>query len=80
MTRERVEVAAERLHVDGHVRDRLRAVDEHWDPMVVRQSDDLFDGIDRAQGVGDVRQRILGRRSANAAARWRAADPSMERL
>ena len=28
---ERVEVAVERLHVDRHVRHRLRAVDQHRD-------------------------------------------------
>ena len=61
VSRERVEVAAERLHVDRHVRDRLRAVDEHRDPARVREPDDRLDRIDRAERVRDVRRR---RRSA----------------
>ena len=38
---ERVEVAVERLHVDRHVRDGLRAVDEHRNPAAVREPHDL---------------------------------------
>ena len=35
------EVAAERLHVDRHVRDGLRAVEEHARAMAMRHGNDL---------------------------------------
>ena len=51
---ERVEVAAERLHVDGHVRNRLGAVDHRRDPAVAGRGDEVRDRQHRAEGVGDV--------------------------
>ena len=40
VAREGVEVAVERPHVDRHVRDGLRAVDEHRDAAGVGEADD----------------------------------------
>ena len=44
-----VEVAVERLHVDGQVRHRLRAVDQHHGAARVRLRDHLAHRIDRAR-------------------------------
>ena len=38
---ERVEVAAERLHVHGHVRHGLRTVDQRRDPALARRGDEV---------------------------------------
>ena len=51
--REREEVAPERLHVDRPVRRRLSCVDDHDRALLVRPRDELLDGIDGAQRVGD---------------------------
>ena len=55
VTREGVEVAAERLHVDGHVGRSLGAVHQHRHVLRVRHLDDLADGIHGAERVRDVR-------------------------
>ena len=52
-----VEVRAQRRHVDGQVRDGLRAVDEHERAGGVRALGDLRDRVDRAEHVGDVGDR-----------------------
>ena len=57
VTREGVEVAAERLHVDGEVRHALRAVDHHDRARAVRERGELGDRIHRAEHVRDVRER-----------------------
>ncbi len=54
---ERVEVAAERLDVDRHVRHGLRPVDQHERPGGVRHLDHLADRVDRAERVRDVGER-----------------------
>ena len=54
---ERVEVAAERLHVDGEVGCRLRAIDQDRHAAGVGQVGDGADRVDRADGVGNVGQR-----------------------
>jgi hypothetical protein len=54
VSRERVEVAAERAHVDAAVRHGLRPVDEHGDLARVGEPDDALDRVDRAEGVRDV--------------------------
>ena len=43
-------------HVDGHVRGRLRAVDQDDGARGVRARHDRFERRDRADGVADVRQ------------------------
>ena len=43
MAGERVEVAAERLYVHGHMRDCLRAVDHYRYAARLREPDDLGD-------------------------------------
>ncbi len=57
VARERVEVAVEGPHVDGHPRRRLRAVDEDHRPAGVGELRDLPDRQDRAEGVREVRDR-----------------------
>ena len=52
---EDVEVAVERLDVDGHVRDRLRPVDERARAVAMRIGHHLLDGHDRAERVRDLR-------------------------
>ena len=64
VAREHVEVAVERLHVDRHVRDGLRAVDQHARAVAVRDLDHLARRRDRAERVRDLRER---RRAASAA-------------
>ena len=54
---ERVEVGAERLDVDRHVRDGLGAVDQHERPGRVGHLDHLADRVDRAERVADVGER-----------------------
>ena len=55
--RERVEVGAERRHVDREVRRRLGAVEEHPGPRRLGALDDLRDRVDRAEHVRDVGER-----------------------
>ena len=55
VAREGVEVAVEVPHVHLHVRHRLGAVEEDRGVPAVRQLDDSADGVDRAEGVGEVR-------------------------
>ena len=57
MAAERVEVAAEFLDVDRHVRNGLRPVDEDEGAGRVRHLDHLADRIDRAERVADVGER-----------------------
>ena len=57
VAREGEEVAAERLHVDGAVRRRLRAVDHDDRVARVRPVADLAHGIERAERVGLVHDR-----------------------
>ena len=52
---EGVEIGVERLHVHCHVRRGLRAVDQRHGAGGVRHVDDLFDRIDGAERVRDVR-------------------------
>ena len=54
---EHEEVAVERLHVDPHVRHRLRAVDDDDGAMPVRHGDHLADRRDGAERVRDLRER-----------------------
>src|SRR5262249_200637 len=54
---ESVEVAAERLYVDGHVGHSLSAVDEDGDALAVRGLDHASNGKHRAEGVGAVCER-----------------------
>ena len=54
VTREAVEVAVERAHVDAQVRNRLRSVDHHRGAARVREANDLVDGRHRAQHVRDM--------------------------
>ena len=54
---EGVEVGIERLHVDGHVRRGLRAVDEHDRAGRVRLPHDLGDRVDRPERVRHVDHR-----------------------
>ncbi len=49
-----VEVDAERAHVDRHLRDRLRAVDERHRAGCACPRRDLRDRVDRPQHVRDV--------------------------
>ena len=51
---ERVEVAAERLHVHGQVRDRLGAVDHGRDPALAGRGDEIRERQHRAERVRDV--------------------------
>ena len=51
---EGVEVGVQVLDIDRHVRRRLGAVDQHRNPARVRACDDLLDGHDGAERVGDV--------------------------
>ena len=53
---EDVEVAVERLHVDRHVRDGLRAVDQHARAVAVRHLDHLARRRDRAERIRDLRE------------------------
>ena len=65
---ERVEIAIQVLHVDRQVRRRLRAVDQHRHAARMRERDHLFDRVDAAQRVGDMRRRRRSRvRSLNSA-------------
>jgi len=54
---ERIEVHVERVHVDRHVSDRLRAVDQHTRTSLVGGLDHLLDRYDGAEHVRDVRDR-----------------------
>ena len=47
----RIKVAIEILHVDLHVRCRLRAVDQHRHAARVRERDHVLDRIDGAERV-----------------------------
>ena len=51
---ERVEIAAQRLHVDRPVRHRLRAIDQQRDAAPAAFACDLAHRVDRAQHVGDM--------------------------
>ena len=51
------EVAVELLHVDRHVADRLRAVDQHARAMAVGDRRHFARGRDRPERVGDLRER-----------------------
>ena len=55
MPRKRVEIAIEILHVDFHVRRRLRAVHQHRHAARARKRHDLLDRIDGAERVRHVR-------------------------
>ena len=57
MAGEDVEVAVERLHVDRHVRDGLRAVDQHARAVAVRHRDHLGRRRDGAERVRDLGER-----------------------
>ena len=57
MSRDRIEVAVERLHVHFQVRGRLGAVDQDGNPLRVSEAHDLADRVDGAQSVGDVGDR-----------------------
>ena len=57
MAAERVEVGAERLDVDRHVRHGLGAVDEHERAGRVGHLDHLADRVDGAERVRDVGER-----------------------
>ena len=57
VTGKRVEIAVERLHVDGDVRHRLRPVDEHRHTVRVRDVDEPLDRRDGPEGVRHVRER-----------------------
>ena len=57
MARKRVPVGAELLHIDGHVRDRLRAIDEDARAIAMRHVRHLFCGRDRAERVRHLRER-----------------------
>ena len=54
---ERVEIGAERRHVDREVWRRLGAVEEHPGPRRLRALDDLRNRVDRAEHVRDVGER-----------------------
>ncbi len=54
MAREDVEVGADVLHVDGQVRDGLRAIDEHQRAGLVGHGHHLAHRIDGPQAVRDV--------------------------
>ena len=55
MAGEGVEVRAERLNVNLQVGGGLRPVHHHYRAHAHRRLDNACDGIDRAQGVRDVR-------------------------
>jgi hypothetical protein len=59
--REGEEVSIERLHVDRHVGNALRAVDDDDGSGVVRHANDLGRRINRAQAIRDVRKRYQSR-------------------
>ena len=50
----RVEIAAQRLHVDRPVRHRLRAVDQQRDAALAAFARDLAHRVDRAEHVGHM--------------------------
>ena len=54
MAGEDEEVAADRLHVDGHVRHGLRAVDQHAGAMPMRQRDHFVHRRHGAERVGNL--------------------------
>ncbi len=54
---EDIEVAAKVNDIDGGMRHRLRAVDEHERAGGLRLGDHLLDGVDGADAVRDVRER-----------------------
>jgi hypothetical protein len=54
MPRENIEIAADGLHIDGHVRNGLGIVDQHSRTLTVRHFHHLHHRNDRAEGVGDV--------------------------
>ena len=56
MPREGIKIAAEFLHIDGDVRDRLRAVEQDGDAAIVSQFHQLLRWIDGAEHVRDVDQ------------------------
>ncbi len=49
-------VAVELLHVDAHVRDRLRAIDQHARAVAMGHLDHLAGGSDGAERVRDLRE------------------------
>ena len=51
------QVGPEGVHVDGHLRDRLRGVDHDRRAVRVRRRGDLGDRVDGAEHVGDVDDR-----------------------
>ena len=74
VAREHVEVAVERLHVDGQVRRRLGAVDQHRHAAACASRDHLLHGIDRARARStDVTIATSFVCAARAAARTRRA-------
>jgi len=54
---EGIEIAAQRAHVHGHVRHRLRAIDQQRNAALAAGGGDLGQRIDRAQHVGYMRHR-----------------------
>ena len=54
---EHEEVTPQRLHVDRHVRDRLRPVEQHERAVAMRHVDHLLRGHDGAERVGDLGHR-----------------------
>ena len=51
---EREEIAVELLHIDGHMGDRLRAIDDHVRSSLMRRLGDPLDGVEHAEHVRDV--------------------------
>ena len=54
MAGEAVEVTTYLLYVDGHVGNGLSTIDKHGDAVLMGNVDNLFDGVDSAEGVGDM--------------------------
>ena len=52
-----IPIAIELLHVDAHVRDRLRAVDQGFGAVALGQLDDRLDRRDGSERIGDLRDR-----------------------
>ena len=55
MTRKSVEITVEFFDVNGKVLDTLRAVEQDFGANFVRFFDELFDGVNGAERVGNVR-------------------------
>ena len=49
-----VEVGVDRAEIDGNLRDRLGAIDQHLRPRLVGAGDDRLHRVDRPEHVGDV--------------------------